>query len=147
MEAGTWVIFNWNGKDLFLQNPMNHEDFTVMTFSEIPNEYHPLLKPGREVEVFANGDMRLKRTPEEIEADRIRNLYRVNLERDIAALEAGGENNLPVYALNKLKLLRKEIAELQPTDPTAITLEQQRANASLTRKDFLLKNGREKLKS
>src|ERR1022692_3946518 len=109
MEIGTWIIFNWNGKDLFLQNPMNHEEFTVMTFSEIPNEYHRLLTPGREVIVFANGDMKLKRTPEDIEADRVRNLYHSNLLRDIAALEAMGESSLPVYALNKLKLLRKEI--------------------------------------
>lgn len=142
MEVGTWMIFSWNGKDCILQDPMNHEHFTVISFSEIPSEYHQKLTPGRELRIVESSDIELKRTPEELEADRIKNLYRVNLERDIAGLEAMGEKNLPVYARNKLMLLRKEIADLQPTDPTAITLEQQRANASLTRKDFILKNSK-----
>lgn len=142
MEVGKWIIFSWNGKDLLLQDPMNHEHFTVVSFCEIPNEYHQKLTPGRELEIVESRDMQLKRTPEELEADRIKNLYHVNLQRDIAALEAMGEKNLPLYARNKLMLLRKEIADFQPTDPTAITLEQQRANASLTRKDFILKHTR-----
>ena len=80
--------------------------------------------------------------PEEMEANRIRRLRVADLLAAIASIEAGGDN-LPAYAKAKLTMLRAELCSLIPVDPTAVTLEQQRANSSIEMADFKVGGGRE----
>lgn len=143
MEFGTFTIFQWNGKDLFLKT--KEDFFTVLSHQELPAEAFPLIQVGRQVTLRDNGGgwteikITVIKTPEEKAEEQARNARHANILRDIASLESMGENTLPPYALNKLNALRKELEFYEPLDPTAITLAQKRSNASVASTKMFLK--------
>ena len=56
MESGIFTVFQYNGKDLFLQAPDEH--FIVLSFNELPHEVREQLcvdreqgKAGRQIEI------------------------------------------------------------------------------------------------
>jgi hypothetical protein len=144
MEVGVYKVYLWNGKDLFLEAP--NGSFIVKSFSELSEEMRERLNSDvegeiadREVEVDIKGRLVPVLTLAEIAADRLKKQEIAKVRGDIAAIEAAGEN-IPDYAMVKLKALRKKLATLIPRgDPTAVTQEQQRANESIIREDFDVK--------
>lgn len=132
MESGLFTVMAWNGKDLFLQAPDEH--FIVLSRPELSGEMIDFLDRGhlvnRKIEITPGGELVIIKTPEEIENERQTRQRHARILRDIAALEAD-EKNLPPYAQVRLADLRKEIGEYERQDPTAVTLEQKRANASI----------------
>ena len=138
-----YKVFQYNRKDLFLQAP--DESFVMRSFNEIPHEVREWLSAdldndvkNREIEILSNGELKIVLTLAEIAADRLKKQEIAKVRGDIAAIEAAGEN-IPDYAMVKLKALRKKLAALTPVDPTAVTQEQQRANDSIIREDFDVK--------
>ena len=138
-----YKVFQYNRKDLFLQAP--DESFVMRSFNEIPHEVREWLSAdldndvkNREIEILSNGELKIVLTLAEIAADRLKKQEIAKVRGDIAAIEATGEN-IPDYAMVKLKALRKKLAALTPVDPTAVTQEQQRANESIIREDFDVK--------
>jgi hypothetical protein len=108
----------------------------VKTFSELPHEVREQLHVDREegvmdrqIEITPAGRIVLIKTAREIEEERIRKQRHAKLLAEIAALE--GSENLPERALKKLAELRSELAKYEPADPTAVSLEAKRANASI----------------
>ena len=149
MKAGLYKVFQWNGKDLFLQSAAAEDEFVVLSFDEIAHESRERLCQDkergfhdREVMLMEDRKMAFILLPEEMEANRIRRLRVADLLAAIAGIEAGGDN-LPAYAKAKLTMLRAELCSLIPVDPTAVTLEQQRANSSIEMVDFKVGGGRE----
>ena len=151
MKAGLYKVFQWNGKDLFLQSPKVEDEFVVLSFNEIAHEARERLCKDRDqgfhdrqVMLMENNQMAFILLPEEIEANRIRRLRVADLLAGIAAIEASGdEKNMPAYIKARLTMMRAEMCSLVPIDPTAITLEQQRANESVESPDFKVDSGRE----
>jgi hypothetical protein len=146
MDTGTFKVFQYNRKDLFLQAP--DESFVVRSFDEIPPEVREFLCrdldngiKDRQIEIAVNGEIRVILTPAEIETERLRKDRISRLLAGIAAIEASG-SDIPQYAKERLATLRKELGELTPIDPTATTLEQQRANDSITRPEYDPRHGR-----
>jgi hypothetical protein len=131
-SAGLFTIYHFNGKDLFLQAP--DESFVVKSVLEMPLELRERAHEwiGRKIQLSADGSFTLVSTPKELDEARARTFRHVNILRDIAALEAD-EKNLPEYAQRKLKELRDALAEFEPRDPTAISLESKRSLASWQR--------------
>jgi len=131
-EAGTFTIFQYNGKDLFLKGFGDH--FVVLSKCELTQAFIDKIIVGREVIIHLDGQIEASLTPEEIEEDRAKKLRHANVLRDIAAMEAHAEHNtLLPYQENKLKALYVELALYESLDPTATTLEQKRANESCER--------------
>lgn len=133
MKSGLFTVFQYNGKDLFLQAP--DESFTVLSFSELPHEVREQLcvdreqgNAGRQVEITPAGAVVLIKTAKEIEIERDKKQRHAKILAEIAGLESSGD--LPEYALKRLERLRKELVEHEGYDPTATTLDQKRANAS-----------------
>jgi len=146
MEIGVHKIFMWNGKDLFLSAPSGV--FTVMSFWEIPHEIREWLNTenvickGRELDVKQDGTtITLTKTRQEIQADADRQHRHLEIRRDIAGLEASEESTRPQYVLDRLVTLRNELTKYEAVDPTATTLEQQRANDSITHKAYIPHKG------
>lgn len=139
-----YKIFQWNGKDLFIQEKSSPETFVTLSFSEL-SDYdrerlergNKLAAIGREV-TYCNGKLDWIKTREEIQAEADRRHRRLEIRRDIAGLE-GAESNNTEYSQKKLKELYTELAEYEHLDPTALTLEAQRANESITNPTFELK--------
>ena len=143
MEIGVYKVYLWNGKDLFLEAP--NGSFIVKSFSELSSDLRERLDSDRDaevtdrhVEVDIKGQLVPVSTLAEISADRLKKQEIAKVRGDIAAIEAAGEN-IPDYAMVRLKALRKKLATLTPVDPTAVTQEQQRANDSIIREDFDVK--------
>jgi hypothetical protein len=144
MMTRPYKVFQWNGKDLFLQSCEHEDDFIVMSFGELTEESRNQLDrdkqhgvADREIMLTAGKQIAFKLTPEEIEVNRIRRHHVANLLAKIAAIE--GSDIPPAHANAKLTMLRAELAQLIPVDPTAITSEQRRANNSITMVDFQVK--------
>jgi len=128
MEWGTFTIFQWNGKDLFLQ--AKDGSFVVLSHQELPGQFHEHIVVGRQIEIAIDGEIKIIRTPQEKEQDLDKAQRHVKVRVAIAQIEGMGENTLPPYALAKLKSLRRELEQYEPLDPTAITIEQKNANIS-----------------
>lgn len=146
MAFSLCAIFQWNGKDLFLQDEKG--DFTVKSFSELTNDTRVILdrdkKAGvttRKARLYGDGHVELERTAAELEEERVQKGRIAKLYADIAAFEASSEN-APAYVKAKLTMLRAELGSLIPMDPTCKTLEQQRANESIKNWDELKLKGR-----
>ena len=142
MKAGLYKVFQWNGKDLFLQSPTEEDEFVVLSFNEIAHEARERLCKDKErgfhdrqVMLMEDKRMAFILLPEEIKANHIRRLRVAELLVSIAAIEAGGDNP-PAHAKAKLTMLRAELCSLIPIDPTAVTIEQMRSNDSVTHEDY-----------
>ena len=136
VEPGLYYIFQWNGKDLFMQNLK--EDFFVLSRQELDSETvdfleHPERYHGRKIKITAGGGVELIKTPAELEEERIRKQAHARLLVVIAGIEATGDD-MPEYAKVRLEELRRQLAEFEPMDPTALTIAQKRANASVWKK-------------
>lgn len=139
-----FTIFQYNGKDLFLQGLKDRDDFVVMSFNQLSHEFREFASKwiGRDVRKYSDGRLELIKTRQEIQEECDRRHRHLEIRRDIMALEAKTEN-ITEYDLSKLEKLRDELKQYEHVDPTAITLEQQRANESLERPTFKLRNERE----
>jgi len=133
MKSGVFSIFQWNNKDLFLKD--DDDQFVVLSHQELPKEFFKYIDIGRKVKLDSceGGwtEIRPMKTPKEENEEHEANARHAKILVDIAGLEAMGESKLPPYALNKLKTLRLELQFFEPLDPTAITLEAKRSNASV----------------
>ncbi len=129
MEWGTFKIFQWNGKDLFLQDSTGN--FVVLSHQELPNEFMDKIEVGRDIEITFEKEIILLKTQAEKNADMEKKGRHAVILRDIAALEAMLDQGIPPYAMAKLRTLRQELKQHEPEDPTAITLDQKRANYSV----------------
>lgn len=72
MESGIFTIFQYNGKDLFLQAPDEH--FVVLSHQELTHDFRMLIAEGREVEITTSGEIIMVPTAAEIEIVRRRML-------------------------------------------------------------------------
>jgi hypothetical protein len=68
-----------------------------------------------------------------LEEERIRKQAHARLLVVIAGIEATGDD-MPEYVKVRLEELRRQLAEFEPMDPTALTIAQKRANASVWKK-------------
>ena len=130
---GVYRIFQWNGKDLIVQG--RNEEFFVLSRSEISAEQidwfdEHVAETNREIEVTYTGKVEILKTPSEQEQERVRNDRITKIMVEIAGIEDTKDKEFTEYAQAKLESLRQEMASLIRTDPTAVTLEQKRANAS-----------------
>lgn len=152
MRGEKYKIFQWNGKDLFLQKANSSDEFTVLSFEEIAHEAREQLcrdkdngVTTREVMLLEDKKIAFLLSPEEIEADRIKRLRISRLLAQIAGYEeaeASKDKVMPPHAKAILIALRAELGQLIPLDPTAPTTDQRRTNESVVHEDFILKNGR-----
>lgn len=129
VQTGIFTVFAFNGKDLFLQAVDG--SFVVKSYQELKEEIRLKAEKGRRVEILCDGSIVLIKTPAELEVEREKNHRHVKLLGEIAAFEAGGTKDFPEHYASKLASLRERLKEFEPDDPTAVTLEQKRANASL----------------
>jgi len=118
-DPGEYLTLSWSGSAGVLVAPGK---LIVIQKPELSPELRGSLYPGHHIEITKDGVIR------ETAAERQRH---TQIIATIAGLEAAGEENLPLYALHKLKQLRIELAGHEPVDPTAITSEQKRANTSM----------------
>jgi hypothetical protein len=128
-QSGTYKIFQWNGKDLFLQG--DGDNFIVLSHQELTHEFRELICVGRVVTITEDGKVIAMKTPKEVSAELDNKLRMVQCQASIRALEEMGEENLLPYQLIKLKHLRKEYEQYEPLDPTALTIALKRTNASM----------------
>ena len=126
-----FIIFSWNGKDLFLRSTIDPDIFVVKTFSELTNEFRELVpkRVGREVKLYNDGCLELIKTRQELQEEADRRHRHLEILRDIRALEE--TEDLTEYHKKRLESLRKELSNYEHVDPTALTSEQQRANQSV----------------
>jgi hypothetical protein len=126
-----FIIFSWNGKDLFLRSAIDPDIFVVKTFSELTNEFQELVpkRIGREVKLYNDGCLELIKTRQELQEEADRRHRHLEILRDIRALEE--TEDLTEYHKKRLESLRKELSNYEHVDPTALTSEQQRANQSV----------------
>lgn len=126
-----FIIFSWNGKDLFLRSAIDPDIFVVKTFSELTNEFQELVpkRVGREVKLYNDGCLELIKTRQELQEEADRRHRHLEILRDIRALEE--TEDLTEYHKKRLESLRKELSNYEHVDPTALTSEQQRANQSV----------------
>ena len=126
-----FIIFSWNGKDLFLRSAIDPDIFVVKTFSELTNEFQELVpkRIGREVKLYNDGCLELIKTRQELQEEADRRHRHLEILRDIRALEE--TEDLTEYHKKRLESLRKELSNYEHVDPTALTSEQQRANRSV----------------
>jgi Zn-dependent M32 family carboxypeptidase len=126
-----FIIFSWNGKDLFLRSAIDPDIFVVKTFSELTNEFQELVpkRIGREVKLYNDGCLELIKTRQELQEEADRRHRNLEILRDIRALEE--TEDLTEYHKKRLESLRKELSNYEHVDPTALTSEQQRANQSV----------------
>ena len=126
-----FIIFSWNGKDLFLRSTIDPDIFVVKTFSELTNEFQELVpkRIGREVKLYNDGCLELIKTRQELQEEADRRHRHLEILRDIRALEE--TEDLTEYHKKRLESLRKELSNYEHVDPTALTSEQQRANRSV----------------
>ena len=126
-----FIIFSWNGKDLFLRSAIDPGIFVVKTFSELTNEFQELVpkRIGREVKLYNDGCLELIKTRQELQEEADRRHRHLEILRDIRALEE--TEDLTEYHKKRLESLRKELSNYEHVDPTALTSEQQRANQSV----------------
>lgn len=126
-----FIIFSWNGKDLFLRSAIDPDIFVVKTFSELTNEFRELVpkRVGREVKLYDDGYLELIKTPQELQEEADRRHRHLEILRDIRALEE--TEDLTEYHKKRFESLRKELSNYEHVDPTALTSEQQRANRSV----------------
>ena len=126
-----FIIFSWNGKDLFLRSTIDPDIFVVKTFSELTNEFQELVpkRIGREVKLYNDGCLELIKTRQELQEEADRRHRHLEILRDIRALEE--TEDLTEYHKKRLESLRKELSNYEHVDPTALTSEQQRANQSV----------------
>ena len=126
-----FIIFSWNGKDLFLRSAIDPDIFVVKTFSELTNEFQELVpkRIGREVKLYNDGCLELIKTRQELQEEADRRHHHLEILRDIRALEE--TEDLTEYHKKRLESLRKELSNYEHVDPTALTSEQQRANQSV----------------
>ena len=125
-----YTIFQFNGKDVFLRSVEDEDDFVVMSHQELTQEFLDLIIPGRVVLIREDGTIDALKTPAEVAAELDKKLRQTQCQAAIRGLEEMGEENLPPYAMNKLKLLRKEYEQYEPLDPTAVSFKLKRTNAS-----------------
>ena len=130
-EPGTYVIFLWNTKDLFLKSQNKKDHFVVLSHQELTHEFRDLITVGRVVIITPDGKVNAMKTPAETEAEREKKQRQAQCYASIAAIEAMGEENLLPYQLEKLRLLRKEYEQYEPLDPTALTIELKRTNKAM----------------
>jgi hypothetical protein len=130
-EPGTYKIFQFNGKDCFLQDETNPDHFCVLSHQELTHEFRDLITVGRVVIITPDGKVNAMKTPAETEAEREKKQRQTQCYASIAAIEAMGEENLLPYQLEKLRLLRKEYEQYEPLDPTALTIELKRTNKAM----------------
>ena len=64
MKAGIYLIYQWNGKDLFLQG--RPDEFVVLSRQEIPQHVVEKIQIGRTVSITDDGKITVVPTPEEI---------------------------------------------------------------------------------
>jgi len=119
-KPGIYTVMSWSGHDGLLETSKG--DFALVSSRELSPELHGCLVPGRQVEINADG--LVVRTLD----DKWRH---ASVLAEIAALESVKENAHIDYATKRLTELRLELSDFEPADPTAITLEQKRANASI----------------
>ena len=126
-----FIIFSWNGKDLFLRSAIDPDIFVVKTFSELTNEFQELVpkRIGREVKLYNDGCLELIKTRQELQEEADRRHRHLEILRDIRTLEE--TEDLTEYHKKRLESLRKELSNYEHVDPTALTSEQQRANQSV----------------
>ena len=126
-----FIIFSWNGKDLFLRSAIDPDIFVVKTFSELTNEFQELVpkRIGREVKLYNDGCLELIKTRQELQEEADRRHRHLEILRDIRALEE--TEDLTEYHKKRLESLRKELSNYEHVDPTALTSEQRRANQSV----------------
>ena len=126
-----FIIFSWNGKDLFLRSAIDPDIFVVKTFSELTNEFQELVpkRIGREVKLYNDGCLEHIKTRQELQEEADRRHRHLEILRDIRALEE--TEDLTEYHKKRLESLRKELSNYEHVDPTALTSEQQRANQSV----------------
>lgn len=134
MKSGTYTIFQFNGKDCFLQ--ADDGSFEMLSYKETPEEIreNPVKWSGRKLTIDDNM-IELLRTSQEIQEAIDRRQRHLAILRDISGIEEIAENHRPQYVKQRLTALRRELAEYENLDPTAITLEQKRANESIDRSD------------
>jgi hypothetical protein len=126
-----FIVFSWNGKDLFLRSTINPDLFIVKSFSELTCEFRDLApkRIGREVKLYSGGRMEFDKTRQELQEEADRRHRHLEILRDIRALEENAV--LSETHQKRLKSLREELANYEHVDPTALTSEQRRANQSV----------------
>lgn len=114
-EPGTFTIFKWNGKDLFLQAPDEH--FVVLSHQELTHDFRMLIEEGRETVITPFGEVYMVPTPAELEIARrtvLKSSIRLRIEdlkarQTLAITKAEREEREKQQALyEKNKAVRRE---------------------------------------
>jgi hypothetical protein len=64
MKAGIYLIYQWNGKDLFLQG--RPDEFEVLSRQELPQHVVEKIQIGRTVSITEDGKITVVPTPQEV---------------------------------------------------------------------------------
>lgn len=141
LKPGVYIVFSWNGKDLFLQDLDGV--FEVLSFNELSHDIRCALPrwQGRKLIVDWEGKLDRVLTVAEMQEKMDRIQHQITIRRDISGIEAMPEVDRPEYVRLRLKELWAELAKYEDLDPTATTLDAVRANESVTHETFDPKKG------
>jgi hypothetical protein len=119
LKPGFYRVISWSGVDLGLMS--DQDELVILSKHELPKGFDAF-DVGEKFEISVTNEVLMSLEHRQRHA---------RILSEIAGIENTFGTGVPDHLKNRLANLRIELAKYEPADPTAVTLEMKRANASV----------------